>query len=245
MGSTLTKIIVSLPKSKHRTQLYPTLRRGRTDMISITKAFCWKNGCQILDTSTKHMRHIQRKSDLPLHVALANWTRYTWKSDWKMILRSIWQSFEQFFLSQKKSYFAWQVAYRILSMKKWRLFKIPDIDLLKAYKHCNQGFLEDFNHCLFDCPKVYKVRLWIERLIPLTSTQPELHAFVPLLFAKLWSANRCGHNRESIPPKWWSALRITTLWHIWLARNAEVWQNKPEGLQGTKARVWHQMKLYH
>lgn len=34
------------------------------------------------------------------------------------------------------------------------------------------------------------------------------------------------------------------MWHIWLARNAEVWQNKPEGLEGTKARIWHEMKLY-
>lgn len=35
-----------------------------------------------------------------------------------------------------------------------------------------------------------------------------------------------------------------TLWQIWIARHAEVIKQKPEGTQGTKAKIWHQMKLY-
>lgn len=47
-----------------------------------------------------------------------------------------------------------------------------------------------------------------------------------------------------IPKKWWAALRNTTIWHVWLARNLTVIQKKPEHPKATKANIWMQMKTY-
>lgn len=45
-----------------------------------------------------------------------------------------------------------------------------------------------------------------------------------------------------IPHKWWTTLRTTTLWNIWLDKIAEVRHNKGS-MQRTKARIWYQMRI--
>lgn len=40
------------------------------------------------------------------------------------------------------------------------------------------------------------------------------------------------------------ALRVTTMWHIWLTQNAEMIAHKQIPLAKTKAQIWYQMKVY-
>lgn len=47
----------------------------------------------------------------------------------------------------------------------------------------------------------------------------------------------------AIPQHWWATLRITTLWNVWLNRNAHVRQYNGS-LHRTKARIWQQMRAY-
>lgn len=48
----------------------------------------------------------------------------------------------------------------------------------------------------------------------------------------------------AIPVKWWAAVRLTTLWHIWIARNKETIPKKPEAHIATKRKIWYQLRIY-
>lgn len=44
--------------------------------------------------------------------------------------------------------------------------------------------------------------------------------------------------------KWWAALRASTIWFVWIARNVESRQEKHIPLAATKGKIWHSLKLY-
>lgn len=132
--------------------------------------------------------------------------------------KTIWQPF----LAVKESCFAWQILYQIPATNKWRHQGISNSEEEQQCKRC-KGAIEDTKHCLLDCPKVRPIWEWVALLTPLTSQDNSRRIAVSPQQALLGEDLDCS---PAIPQHWWSALRITSLWHIWLDRNADVRQNK-------------------
>lgn len=51
------------------------------------------------------------------------------------------------------------------------------------------------------------------------------------------------NSMGTIPTVWWGALRLISLWQIWIARIAHVLKKKLEALQATIAKIWYQLQL--
>lgn len=139
----------------------------------------------------------------------------------------------------KESCFAWKILYQIPATNKWRFQHIRGPCAEKVCSRC-QIAIEDVVHCLFECHKAKAVWNWIQFIMPLTSQDHE--QFVPLSPAQVLLGEDLICS-PGIPLKWWTCLRITTMWHVWLDRNAENRQNRGS-LQRTKTGIWQQMKCY-
>lgn len=74
-------------------------------------------------------------------------------------------------------------------------------------------------------------------MIPLSSIDPKV---AQALLGELIISS------ATIPRLWWISLLLITMWHIWLAKIlakiAGVIQKNPESSQGTKAKIWYQLR---
>lgn len=104
---------------------------------------------------------------------------------------------------------------------------------------CKQA-IEDTRHCLWDFIKAKEIWNWVTYLILLMSQEPSQFIAISPQQALLGDV---VDYLPAIPQHWWTALQITTIWHIWLDRNSEVRQNNGS-FHHTKARIWHQMRAY-
>lgn len=120
---------------------------------------------------------------------------------------------------------------------EWQFRNRPNTSRRKRCKCCRPKVVEDINHALWECKETKDLWIWVQRILPLTTT--DLEQVVTLSICRALIGEPLDIH---VPRKWWDALRITTLWHAWLARNEAVLEKKPEGLNATKAKILLQMK---
>lgn len=116
---------------------------------------------------------------------------------------------------------------------------LPNSKEEKECKRCTLHTRQDVEHCLWGCIKAERIWQWVSFLAQLTSQDPD--QMVGLTLCKALVGVGLDFSPE-IPLKWWTALHTTTLWNIWLDRNAEVRQNNGS-MQRTKARISYQMRI--
>lgn len=155
-----------------------------------------------------------------MHIGLEKWKRHTtWDFSTREIINQIWHPF----LLRKEFCFAWQMAYQIPATNRWRFCQPARVTLEdKKYPRCTPAIVETLSHCLRECHRVCPVWNWIKTILPATSWDPLTPVHLTMCQA-LTGEPIIGPTH--IPKKWWTALCITTLWHLWLARNFVAWDN--------------------
>lgn len=205
----LSRIIVGLPRSPTTGGQQLKLIAKLSDDIVVTKYYMRKDGKEIFSTNTHHLRRLLNNAQPTSHVNIAKWStvvRITINVDRTcMIIR-------QPYLPSKESSFAWQVLFRTLATNRWRFQSQPDPLLDKECKRCTQHSIE-VGHCLWSCPKAAADWHWIRFVVPLTSQDPDQLLGLNECQALIGVDHTCS---PAIPPKWWSALQICSLWHIWI-----------------------------
>lgn len=58
-----SRIIVGLPRLDNIGKILLTLIAKQTDAVAVIEQYCWQDGKQIFDTSTKHLHLIQDKNN--------------------------------------------------------------------------------------------------------------------------------------------------------------------------------------
>lgn len=235
-GTPLRRITAGLPSLDGigSQKLLFVARQG--DAIEITQQFQWRNGKEIFDTSTSQIRRILYSGNADEHISVARWTaQLQYPLHIKTTCNSIWKPF----LSIKESCFAWQVLYQIAATNQWRFQGIPNSKADKLCGRCKEA-IEDTLHCLWGCVKAKAIWNWVTFLVPLTSQDTDRVISITPQQALLGDILNCS---PTIPQHWWMALRVTTLWNIWLDRIADVRYNRGS-VNRTKARIWQQMRPY-
>lgn len=233
----LFRIHAGMPRTSSNYGTTLSLIARPEDDTALALQFRWDDGRSIFDTSTQNLRNLLNKRNDKTHCSIVKWTRYTsWVPNTKLMWGKIWASF----IPEKISCLAWQVAHRVIATNRWRFNKVPDPDVRKKCDRCSVCDSEDVNHCMWGCHKANLVWQWIARLSTCTA-QDQSQQFFPSVTHALMGEPL--PDSIAIPVRWWELLRLSAMWYVWLARNAETFQEKPEPLSVTKVKVWHQIKI--
>lgn len=141
----------------------------QADAIAITEQYCWRDGGQIFDVTSKRLRLLLNQGNSLANKNILRWNHHL---DWTPDQNSLWQRIWISFLPEKNSYFAWQVLFHAPATNKWRFQKIRGPHPSKRCERCLTGATEDVADCMWECSKAQVIWHWIASLAPLTSPDP-------------------------------------------------------------------------
>ncbi|KAG0571902.1 hypothetical protein KC19_VG052100 [Ceratodon purpureus] len=153
---------------------------------------------------------------LPISVKWAGLVPGTYTPDWQ----SLWSAARP----RKEAGFLWSFYHKAIAVNKWRHRSHPLTSA--ACPACDQGPSESLLHCFFECPAARLAWDW---------AQTVLYALAGISRASMpwprFSWDQCLMGTALPDPlrAWhdtWSLIRGTTLWCIWLRRNAVVFRNE-------------------
>ncbi|OIT30140.1 putative ribonuclease h protein, partial [Nicotiana attenuata] len=120
----------------------------------------------------------------------------------------------------KIKFFIWSLTHRRLSTRT--MLSSMGINCPTLCQYCNAG-QEDIDHIFFVCP--IAAQFWNAIRSKSTSPPPTNPLNSTHLWQTIWPATKGGNFNEHLH---WAVLIPFCLWHIWLTRNNNVFNNKRE-----------------
>jgi hypothetical protein len=134
--------------------------------LNIASLYEWRNGKQIFDTSTAHIRKLQSTIILE-HIDLYSAGGAT--TGGNRIGESSGRIAGCLIEQPRKIVFFGKFLYRTPATQQWRFPKLSRQDRATHCTHCNKGVQEDIFHCIWNCPQSLVVWDWVRTMLQLVS----------------------------------------------------------------------------